>query len=366
MRAGKSSQRVEPERRERFAALDLLRGIAALAVLAGHSPQFSPMFGQSYLAVDLFFVLSGFVISHAYEDRLLEGGYFLQFCVARLIRLYPLYFIATLASASFLLAVLLLGNGTNSGSRLTLSVATALLFLPTPGSWSVRPELFFPLVFTAWSLFWELLVNLLYGGGGFRLRGRLLALPILLGGAALIFALFRHGNIGVMHRSEWDWDGFWIGAARALFSFFVGVAVFRRFRRYRPRTIPAWLLAGILVAVLIPGQFSGAAYDAICVLIIFPLLVWFGSNATEGASGRSFGTFLGFLSYPIYLLQVPVGLVLEGFTRHFDRAVPFPIYSVMTIIGAWGVGRFFDAPIRERLQRRFLKRAPKPAAQTAP
>jgi peptidoglycan/LPS O-acetylase OafA/YrhL len=98
---------------ERFAGLDLLRGIAALAVLALHLPwpaAFGAPLPRAYLAVDLFFLLSGFVISHAYSQQLGTIARFRQYCVARLIRLYPLYCAAILISAVEFLAYLQLGR----------------------------------------------------------------------------------------------------------------------------------------------------------------------------------------------------------------------------------------------------------------
>jgi len=81
--------------RDRFAGLDLLRGIAAVAVLLMHCwttpsswPQASPnLLPRAYLAVDLFFVLSGFVITHAYGQRLGSAAELRRYCLARLIRL---------------------------------------------------------------------------------------------------------------------------------------------------------------------------------------------------------------------------------------------------------------------------------------
>ena len=62
--------------RDRLETLDLLRGLAALAILARHFPwpEYDVLLlPRSYLAVDLFFTLSGFVIAYSYQHRL-EGG----------------------------------------------------------------------------------------------------------------------------------------------------------------------------------------------------------------------------------------------------------------------------------------------------
>src|ERR1041385_8149717 len=95
----------------RFEALDLLRGLAALAVVAFHVPHIPGTLSlapRGYLAVDLFFALSGFVLAYAYGAELARGGNIRRFMVQRLIRLYPLYLIALLAGALLALNALVL------------------------------------------------------------------------------------------------------------------------------------------------------------------------------------------------------------------------------------------------------------------
>ncbi|TIW52974.1 MAG: acyltransferase, partial [Mesorhizobium sp.] len=94
---------MQPATRHIYLNLDALRGVAAISVMLYH---FSPFIADgkvlpsSYLAVDLFFLLSGFVIAHAY-DRKIESG--MGFGTFRLIRLYPLYLAGTLLGAFYLL-----------------------------------------------------------------------------------------------------------------------------------------------------------------------------------------------------------------------------------------------------------------------
>jgi peptidoglycan/LPS O-acetylase OafA/YrhL len=368
--ARKRQQQFRPQR-ERFADLDLLRGVAALSVLLWHAPKAGivPPLGRAYLAVDLFFVLSGFVIAHAYEQRLRGEGGFRQYCLARLIRLYPLYLAATLLSAAFILSVAIVGSGEHaSAAQVARTVAPALLFLPTPTNWSVNPKFLYPLAFTAWSLLWELLVNVLYGAGGFRLRNSLLGVPIVTGAAGIVLAFSIYGGLDL----GWGWEGAWCGAPRALFSFFAGVAIFRIRKRFRAPGIPALIVAAILIGVLVPQEFGGRAYDAACVFVLFPLLVWFGADALQSDRMRHAGALLGYLSYPIYLLQGPFGLAIEGAGEHLNRIAPQstrlePVaYLAVTIIGSWLIARLVDSPVREWLGSRFLKGVPQPRAQTAP
>jgi peptidoglycan/LPS O-acetylase OafA/YrhL len=358
---------------ERLAALDLLRGIAALSVLALHLPwpgAHGVPLPRGYLAVDLFFLLSGFVIAHAYSHRLETWALFKQFCVARLIRLYPLYCIATLIAAAEMLAYARFGRGADPHAtvgNVMRSLAPAILILPTPSRWSVEPSTFFPLVFSAWSLFWEFLVNLLFGIAGTRLRPSVLVLMMAGGAAGIALAEYRYGVAGGT-----SWDGAWVGGARALFSFFAGVALFRVRQCYHAPAVPAALLAALLLLAFVPAKFGSWAYDLTCMAFVFPLLIWFGAEAAMGPKVRAAGTFLGFLSYPVYLLQAPLLLWLAPMWVRLEHIVPLSGLSeplvdfAVIILGSWLVARWFDLPVRERLRRRLVPQAPTPPAQSAP
>ncbi|HKU54954.1 MAG TPA: acyltransferase family protein, partial [Rhizomicrobium sp.] len=82
-------------KKTRFLTLDALRGVGAIAVMAGHAGivlnAYMPPF--MYLAVDMFFVLSGFVLAHAYDGKFAGGLSVGAFLKARIARLYPIYLI---------------------------------------------------------------------------------------------------------------------------------------------------------------------------------------------------------------------------------------------------------------------------------
>jgi peptidoglycan/LPS O-acetylase OafA/YrhL len=187
------SGRAEPERgsgslkvaEARFAALDLLRGLAAIAVLLVHfryGPTGVTLAQKGYLAVDFFFVLSGFVVAHAYEQRLRRGTWLGPFCLTRLLRLYPLYAFASIIG----IAAVYFQPGTDRDTgHWAVSILLAVFFLPTPSQFSANPGSLYPFNFAAWSLFWELAVNLLYGVAALQLDKRLLSLLIALGAAGV-------------------------------------------------------------------------------------------------------------------------------------------------------------------------------------
>ena len=87
--------------KEYFYSLTSLRGIASLWVVIGHIswtlPSASlililPIIRQGYLAVDFFFILSGFVLAHAYRMHTMDTlGDYLKFCRARIVRIFPIH-----------------------------------------------------------------------------------------------------------------------------------------------------------------------------------------------------------------------------------------------------------------------------------
>jgi len=358
--------------RHRFETLDLLRGLAALAILARHFPwpgNHVQILPHSYLAVDLFFVLSGFVIAHAYQERLARGLSLPRFFAVRLIRLYPAYALATLIGGGAMLAHIAGAGQPGDLGRLAASLGMAALFLPTPPPWSVDPSSFFPLDYPAWSLFWELAVNLLYAALAPRLGAKVLTALIGAGACLVIVSAAESGTLDL--GSDWE-TGLWAGG-RALFGFFAGVGVFRVFSRHSPPSVPGWALGTVLLLLLWVPDRQGSAYDIGCVLILFPLVVWLGANARNGDAVGAAGRKLGYLSYPIYVFQAPVAYGLAGMLHRVWHAelpdrpwLGFPAYIALVIACSWAAARWFDDPVRRALNRRFAAGRPVTAAQTAP
>ena len=368
-----------------FVTLDGLRGVAALAVVTSHAPAFfasisvhvpqtditkaSPVVGpffESYLAVDFFFALSGFVLAYAYGDRIRAGMNPMRFMAIRIIRLYPLYFLAL--SLSFVDLALGLAHGVIAPQRLmtsSIDFLFALFFLPSPTGFVL-----FPLNPPAWSLFFELLANALYGGIGGRLRTPWLVVLVSIGGSVLLVAVivgrlgFGSAGIGAM-ADGFEWRSIGAGAARVAFSFFAGVLVFRVRSRWQSSiSLPPFLVATLLAAVLVanPPERYQAAFDLIATLIVFPSLIFLGANrAPTGMLARVF-TWIGTASYPVYVLQAPV-------YEYALRVVGRLSGGVGELSWLWGgafVGiifyiaimadKCFDRPVRAALSARFLYR----------
>lgn len=342
---------------KKFTVLDGMRGLAALLVLTRHTESYwgapSLAHNHSYLAVDLFFVLSGFVISHAYAQPLGEGRLSAgRFMLIRWIRLWPLH-----ALGAALGVVMLIEKDALSPGVWAPSLMLMMLFLPSRmpeagyGLFEINPP--------GWSLFYEMAVNLLYALTHRWITNRVLVAVLLASGAGLVAIARYNGSLDI----GFTWSGRSLagGALRAVFGIFLGIGLHRlylarlRFADAGPRPGP-WLLCAVVVALLLLPQLYklGSAVDLFAVFVVFPVCVYFGAQASVGASSAKLFALLGLLSYPIYVLHVPLGEWLEG-TMAAPLTPYAPLAGVMFAVGlvalAWALDRRFDQPLRRLLTR---------------
>jgi peptidoglycan/LPS O-acetylase OafA/YrhL len=247
-----------------LATLDGLRGVAAFAVVLMHVSVLAP---HAYLAVDLFFVLSGFVLEHAYGARLAAGWSPLAFMCKRIRRLYPLYALGLSISVLAVGAALLLHReaGWTPGAVAAAAV-TGLFMAPL---WSPGDAHLYPLNFPAWTLLAELAANAVYGWAYRLLSAPMLFAWTLACGLLLGWLALGHGTLN----AGATWADFSIGLVRVGFAFPLGVML----RRITPRTLPplAGLLALLAASAVLYAPFGGARaplYDLLAAIIAWPVL----------------------------------------------------------------------------------------------
>lgn len=309
----------------RFALLDGLRGLAAIAVVFYHvDHNYMP---GGHLAVDFFFVLSGFVIGLNYHARLASGELgFVRFTALRVVRLYPMLLVGGL------LAMWLL----NAGPRILLLV---------PETWN--PALF-PGNPPFWSLLAELLVNLLFAAALVRLRWRWIAVVCVASAAALVWAVASDpqtltnglGRLGAF------WPQVTGGALRALFGFTAGLLLFAAWQhRKSPRHVhwAALLIPLALAALLLADPTQRRWWDLACVLALLPALTWAAIRWEVPLQRAS--RALGDLSYPLYCIHVPVLFVAD------KHGGPELLVAAALIPAAWLLDRLYDRPLRRLLAR---------------
>jgi peptidoglycan/LPS O-acetylase OafA/YrhL len=330
-----------------------MRGIAAIVVVVWHESiffGFRP--GSGYLAVDLFFCLSGFVLSHAYgrklETRSISRTHFMAL---RLVRLYPLYILSLVVMILSLLLTIALHLPTNWNlKQIGESLPFSVLFLPTP---PLHSQSVFPLNNPAWSLFYELVVNVFYALIAATLTvGRL---RFFIGISALLVA------VSVAVEGSLDLGGTWptllIGVPRVFYAFLVGLQIHRAKLPFRLSPIVVLALTAVMLW-LDPGGYR-AYYDAVCVLILVPALVIAGSNSEPPRFLMSTCWLLGSTSYALYVLHVPSTAGLRGVLQRLVGSIFAPWSGFFIVIGLLSLcvllDRYFDVPIRKSLVARLRR-----------
>ncbi|MDO4181392.1 MAG: acyltransferase [Bacteroidales bacterium] len=368
-----------------YELLDGLRGVAALLVLWYHVhegfafAQGAPVVGSinhGYLAVDFFFMLSGFVIGYAYDDRwgksLTTGNFFKR----RLIRLHPMVVMgAVLGTISFLLQGSVQWDGTHIAiSSVMLALLCTLFFIPAMpgGSIEVRGNAeAFPINGPAWSLFFEYIGNILYALFIRRLSTRALTVLVAVLGIGLAaFAglnMSGYGNIGV------GWSmidcGFWTGLLRMLFPFTMGIWLSRRFKPAQIRG--AFWICSVALLVLFAVPFIesegrlclNGVYEAFCIIVMFPILVWLGASGktTDRLSSR-ICKFLGDISFPLYITHYPTMYLFYAWLidkQLFTLTETWPValgVCVWNVLVAYLCLKLYDEPVRKWLARKFLSK----------
>lgn len=371
-----------------YELLDGLRGVAAILVLFYHifegfafaegvdgaGDGIIRTLNHGHIAVDFFFILSGFVISYAYDDRwgkMSMGGFFKR----RLIRLHPMLMMgAVVGTITFLIAGREQWGGETApvGWVMTAMLLTMFMIPAVPGAhYEVRGNgEMFPLNGPGWSLFFEYIGNILYALFIRRLPTRMLAvLAVLLG---VVHCWFFVGDVSGYDMVGVGWTiddhNFWGGLVRMMFPFTVGMLLARTFR---PRKVKGafWICSIALVAIFaVPyikpghGISLNSLYEVVCIALIFPLLVWLG--ACGSASGRTgkLNRLLGDLSYPLYIVHYPIMYLFYAWLIE---------NNVYTLQECWGMAllvvassillallclKLYDEPVRRWLARKFLKK----------
>lgn len=368
-----------------YELLDGLRGVAALLVVFYHifeglsfaaGGTLITTINHGYLAVDFFFILSGFVIGYAYDDRWKRNMTLGNFFTRRLIRLHPMIIMGTIIGAiTFCIQGSVQWDGSHvATSAVMLALLAAMFFIPAyPGAgYDVRGNgEIFSLNGPSWSLFFEYIGNILYALFIHRLSNRGLAILVALSGIGLAwFALFDivgYGMLGV----GWTLDGanFWGGMLRMLFPFSLGMLLSRHFRPIKTRGA-FWICSAVLLILFCVPYIEGKSpvclngvYELICIALIFPALVWIAaSGKTTDKQSTRICRFLGDISFPLYAIHYPLMYLfyawliknkLYTFTECWQMAA---LVYTGSILLAYLCLKCYDEPVRKWLSRKFLSK----------
>jgi len=324
---------------------------------------FAQVINHGYLAVDFFFLLSGFVVAYAYDDR---WGSMTQweFYKRRLIRLQPMVVMGSLIGAAlFYFQVspeFSLVAATPVWKLLGIMIIGCTL-IPVTKALDIRGwSEMHPLNGPAWSLFFEYIANLLYGIGIRRLSQRVLGVLVLLAAVYLIDVAVTspHNLIGGWSLEPKELR---VGFARVLFPFFAGVLLMRSgwVVHIRHSFAICSLLLLCVLALPRPGDaehfWINGVYESICVIVIFPLIVAMGAGEkrVDGVSIR-IARFFGDLSYPLYITHYPLIYVYTAWVARdkvpASSAAPVAVLVFVAAVGiAYASLKLYDEPLRRRL-----------------
>ncbi|WP_095012480.1 acyltransferase family protein [Tsuneonella mangrovi] len=342
---------------------DATRGIAALLVVAYHLGNFGYQIAPSgFLAVDVFFLLSGFVIAQAYEKRLsagLSGG---RFLLMRAIRLYPLIFAGLFLGLFKAICISALHkNGDYSLYSIVESAPFNFLLLPSPPSVGVLVPLnvstLFPLNVVTWSLFFEIIANIVFAFWAYRASKLDLILTITLFAIVTTSVALSHSTMKI----GWDWATFTGGLGRVGFSFTLG-CLMRRLMDKRARRSSYWaalpMLALIIMLTFKPHDEWATIVWIFEAIIVSPAIIAACYYVEVPTKFRNLASFLGDISYPIYAIHFPL-LTFIMFPLE-KVGIPFLMRPIIIfpclILIAYVVARFFDAPVRRRLSEKWKLR----------
>jgi peptidoglycan/LPS O-acetylase OafA/YrhL len=372
----------------RYEVLDGLRGVASLMVVAFHlfetysqGPQHQ-IINHGYLAVDFFFVLSGFVVGYAYDDR--WGRMSLRdFFKRRLVRLHPMVIMGTLIGA----LLFYLGDcdmfslvGQTPWWMLILMTLWGCMLLPSPNSWDIRGwQETSSLNGPTWSLFFEYIANILYALVIRHFPRWLLALFVIGAGMLTLdltlnidFFGLLEGRGGTAYTAIGGWSftpqQLYVGFSRLLYPFFMGLLLSRFNKLIRTgRTGFLWCSVLVVLMLAMPRlggseqMWLNGAYEAFCIIVMFPLVVLMGAGSTlRGKQSAAVCTFLGEISYPLYITHYPlIYLHIAWAEKHPDAPLGTVIcLSVSLFIFAIGIAyaslKLYDLPVREWLKRHWL------------
>ena len=311
-----------------YPILDGLRGVAAMLVVVFHifeahsTGHLEQIINHGYLAVDFFFLLSGFVIGYAYDDRwgsLTIGGFFKR----RLVRLQPMVVMGMVIGAIafyFQDSTMWPAIHTVPVWKMLLIMVIGFTLIPVPISMDIRGwQEMHPLDGPGWSLFFEYIANILYALFVRKFSRTVLSVLVVLAGAALVHYTVTCKSGDVI--GGWSIDALQlrIGFTRMMYPFFAGLLLSRTAKLTRLSHAFLWCSLLLLIVLAMPrigGEkqlWMNGIYESLVIILVFPLIVYLGaSGEMTGKAGARVCKFFGEISYPIYITHYPLIYIYTG------------------------------------------------------
>lgn len=356
-----------------YPILDGLRGVAAIIVVTFHlceplsTSNLDKLVNHGYLAVDFFFLLSGFVIGYAYDDRwpkMTVGSFFKR----RIERLQPMVVLGmTLGAIGFYFTDSTLWPLIHTVPvwKMLLVMLVGYTILPVPLSLDIRGwQEMHPLNSVGWSLFFEYVANILYAIGIRKFSKKALGVLIVIAAVALARLAVTNGDVS----GGWtlNVEQVTIGITRTIYPFFAGLLLSRIAKPGQIKNAFLWCSVLLAVILYMPRIGGGAhlwmngIYDSVCIIIVFPILVYLGASGVIQTQRESrICKFLGEISYPLYMVHYPlVYFYVAWISNHkgITIAQVWP-YALLVLTGAivlaYAALKWYDEPVRKWLRRKL-------------
>jgi peptidoglycan/LPS O-acetylase OafA/YrhL len=364
--------------RPHYPILDGLRGVAAIMVVAFHiceassTSRLDQVINHGYLAVDFFFLLSGFVVGYAYDDRwgkMTIWGFF----KIRLVRLQPMVVMGMIIGAIcfyFQASGLWPVIHTVPVWKMIIVMLIGFTLIPVPSSLDIRGwSEMHPLDGPGWSLFYEYVVNILYGVFIRKFSKTALSILVFLAGCALIHLAVTGKSGDVIGGWSLEPEQILIGSSRVMYPFFAGLLLSRTAKITHMKSAFLWCSLLIIIVLSIPRiggsghLWMNGIYESVIIIFIFPLIVFLGAGGeVKSKYGSGICKFLGDISYPIYITHYPLIYIYTAWVYDnkvpFRKAIPVGLLVLLSaIVIAYACLKLYDEPVRRWLKNKVLTRA---------
>lgn len=358
-----------------YAILDGLRGVAAVMVVCFHifetfadGNRFKQIINHGYLAVDFFFLLSGFVVAYAYDDR---WGKMTQwdFFKRRLVRLQPMVIMGTIIGAIFFYfqaCDMFAPIAHTPVWKMLLVMLIGFTLIPILPSMDIRgwAEMH-PLDGPCWSLFFEYVANILYALFVRKFSKTALSILVFLSACFLVQYLIMGPQGDVIGGWSVDATQLHIGFARMLYPFFAGLLLSRMGKLIHVRGAFGLCSLMVIVIMCIPRigdeqhLWMNGLYESVCIIALFPLIVAIGAGGElKGKKAAGVCKFLGDISYPLYITHYPLIYTYVAWVSNNKVGIGYGLQAgVLLLISALLIAytclKLYDEPVREWLRKKL-------------
>lgn len=377
--------------RKHIVTIEGLRGLSALIVLALHCATelgYDALLPHGALSVDFFFIISGFVVAHAYEFNIKSGWPLWYFVRIRLIRLYPMILFGLILGVFVYLAKEFGSHVAVPWGRVVLNILLSVALIPSPIIFDESWEFIFPFNGVTWSLFFEILINTIYAMIIVKISTRTIVFISIVGAVFVIIQCYYLGSIsggmnfdyansnisGNNNRLYFDYDSslfgkiplpafLVFGTGRAIFPFFIGVLLNRIDGYFQKlQKISTFFPVVLLITVFFCHTSKYIwIYESASVIFLLPSVLILAINTKDDIKFVKLYSWLGKMSYPLYLVHYPIVRTFGHYQRSLDlhgaRLLGTVILEVVICVTvAHIVTVLYDEPVREWLTNRFLSR----------